>query len=120
MRFGINEPDETYLPVSSKSSAAQRGDRHLAGAAPRAGSKLIEGFETPYGMELLATVHWASTEEPSCSSFEEVLQRVHDWNKRKRQIMAPAHIKLAHDRLVVEGWSKPLGGELNRPNRATN
>jgi hypothetical protein len=37
--IGINEPDETYLPASSKSSAARRADRHLAGAAPRAGSK---------------------------------------------------------------------------------
>ena len=37
--IGINEPDETYLPASSKSSAASRADRHLAGAAPRTGSK---------------------------------------------------------------------------------
>jgi hypothetical protein len=37
--IGIDDPDETYLPASSKSSAARRADRHLAGAAPRAGSK---------------------------------------------------------------------------------
>jgi hypothetical protein len=41
--IGINEPDEPYLPVSSKSSAAKRADRYLAGTAPRPGSKQALG-----------------------------------------------------------------------------
>jgi Protein of unknown function (DUF2924) len=37
--IGINEPDETYLPVPSKSGDAERAHPYLAGAAPRPGSK---------------------------------------------------------------------------------
>jgi hypothetical protein len=37
--IGINESDETYLPISSKSGDAKRADRYLVGAAPRPGSK---------------------------------------------------------------------------------
>jgi hypothetical protein len=35
----------------------------------------VDGFETPYGMELLATVHWTAGEKPG-ASFEEVVQAV--------------------------------------------
>jgi hypothetical protein len=66
-------------------------------------SRLIEGFETPYGMELLATVHWTAGEEPG-ASFEEIVQAVQGWNDRKSQIMPPAHIKAAYDRLIAERW----------------
>ena len=64
---------------------------------------LIEGFETPYGMELLATVHWTAAENPK-ATFDEIVQAVQGWNVRKRQIMPPAHIKSAYDRLVAERW----------------
>ena len=66
-------------------------------------SRLIEGFETPYGMELLATVHWSAAENPK-ATLDEIVQAVQGWNARKRQIMSPAHIKAAHDRLVAEKW----------------
>ncbi|MBR0756539.1 macro domain-containing protein [Bradyrhizobium jicamae] len=65
--------------------------------------RLIEGFETPYGMELLATVHWVAAKEPK-ATFEDVVAGVHSWNARKKQIMPPSHIKAAHDRLVAEKW----------------
>ena len=35
----IIKPDEMYQPVSNKSGAAKRANRHQAGAAPRPGSK---------------------------------------------------------------------------------
>lgn len=66
-------------------------------------AKLIDGFESPYGMELLGTVHWAAGESET-KSFEEVIQRVHAWNARKRELMKPAHIKVAYERLMSEGW----------------
>jgi O-acetyl-ADP-ribose deacetylase (regulator of RNase III) len=66
-------------------------------------SRLIEGFETPYGMELLATVHWASREEPG-ATLDTVIRAVQNWNERKRDIMPPTHIKAAYDRLAAEKW----------------
>ena len=65
--------------------------------------RLIEGFETPYGMELLATVHWTAAEKPK-ATLDEIVQAVHGWNARKRQIMPASHIKSAYDRLIAEGW----------------
>ena len=42
---------------------------------------LIEGFETPYGMELLASVHWVSVHDPSPAvSADEAVIKVHRWN----------------------------------------
>jgi O-acetyl-ADP-ribose deacetylase (regulator of RNase III) len=42
-------------------------------------SKLIHGFETPYGMELLATVHWVAARE-GARSFEEAVLKIYAWN----------------------------------------
>jgi hypothetical protein len=54
-------------------------------------------------MELLATVHWVVEENPG-SDFDKVVRAVHGWNKRKREIMKPAHVKVAYDRLIAEGF----------------
>jgi len=66
-------------------------------------ARLIEGFETPYGMELLATVHWVAVEDIAVGS-EAIVRAVHRWNQRKRRIMKPAHIKAAYERLIAEKW----------------
>lgn len=59
----------------------------------RVGS-LIAGFETPYGMELLATVHWAATKD-GADNLERVIETVHAWNSRKRDLFSARHIELA-------------------------
>src|SRR6266581_695275 len=46
-------------------------------------SDLIHGFETPYGMELLSTVHWVSTREGACKA-DEAVAKTYSWNQRKR------------------------------------
>ncbi|ACF00621.1 Appr-1-p processing domain protein [Rhodopseudomonas palustris TIE-1] len=66
-------------------------------------ARLIDGFETPYGMELLATVHWTANETKT-TDLNRIVEAVHSWNERKRQIMLPANIKSARDRLVTEQW----------------
>lgn len=67
--------------------------------------KLIEGFETPYGMELLATVHWASThvENPPASE-KEATELVHQWSSRKAELFTRRHIQVATQRLQECGW----------------
>ena len=67
-------------------------------------SKLISGFETPYGMELLATVHWAATQSPTPGDFEEVFRRIQNWSERKRDLMGRDHVKAAYGRLASQGW----------------
>ncbi|MEM7134405.1 MAG: macro domain-containing protein [Chloroflexota bacterium] len=63
---------------------------------------LIKGFETSFGMELLATVHWVITREEA-KTVEESITKVHDWNQRKR-MFEPRHIHLARNRLGEAGW----------------
>lgn len=62
---------------------------------------LVEGFETPYGMELLATVHWVVAQEGATE--DDVVTKVHSWNARKRNF-TPRQIKLAYDVLNSKGW----------------
>lgn len=63
------------------------------------------GFETPYGMELLATVHWVAQENPEAATDCEVaIALVHDWSDRKRKIFKPSHIRKAWQRLHEQNW----------------
>lgn len=64
---------------------------------------LIEGFESPYGLELLATVHWVATYE-AATTLDAAVERVHAWSDSKRQRMSREHIALAWDRLQELGW----------------
>ncbi|MBF4359574.1 macro domain-containing protein, partial [Vibrio anguillarum] len=46
-------------------------------------SRLVEGFESPQGLELLATVHWLNRYEQA-KNTEQVIKGVHSWNARKQ------------------------------------
>ncbi|TAL18337.1 Appr-1-p processing protein [bacterium] len=66
---------------------------------------LIEGFETPYGMELLSTVHWVCHESPSIASdLDKVRASIAAWNERKQNLFTPKHIQVALRRLHDVGW----------------
>ena len=65
-------------------------------------SKLITGFETPYGLELLATVHWIAKD--SNSTLEKVISGVKGWNERKSKLMKEFHIEKAYLALKSDAW----------------
>jgi O-acetyl-ADP-ribose deacetylase (regulator of RNase III) len=70
---------------------------------------LIEGFETPYGMELLATVHWVAhyggrQGEAPAVDMDAAIDVVHAWNPRKQNIFKPDHIRAAWMQLAQRGW----------------
>jgi len=66
--------------------------------------RLIEGFESPYGMELLASVHWVARQAGHLDDLDAVTTAIHEWNERKRKIMKPEHVEVAWNRLKTEGW----------------
>lgn len=68
--------------------------------------KLIDGFQSPYGMELLATVHWVASNNLTVQSSNDAIEAVHNWNARKRSLMSPRHIDIAWQRLEQNGWLK--------------
>lgn len=66
---------------------------------------IVRGFETPYGMELLASVHWVSTHSTTpVQDSEQAMRAVHAWNERKRQMFRPEHIRIAWETLRRENW----------------
>lgn len=68
-------------------------------------AKLIEGFETPYGMELLSSVHWlAKYHEPVAQNATIATAQLHAWTDRKRRMFKPAHVQIAWDRLNEMGF----------------
>ncbi len=65
---------------------------------------LIEGFQSSYGMELLASVHWVATHDEHADTMDDALLAVRNWNQRKHALMQPTHVAAAWNRLQTEGW----------------
>ncbi len=64
--------------------------------------KLVEGFETPFGLELLATVHWVATQEQAVN-VEDTVAKVYAWGDRKKRF-SPRQIGIALEALRTKGW----------------
>lgn len=68
-------------------------------------SSLIKGFEDPYGLELLSSVHWVMCHDPKArDSAEATIEAVHAWNERKKNSLKPDHLRSAWQRLKSERW----------------
>ncbi|HLB42552.1 MAG TPA: macro domain-containing protein [Gammaproteobacteria bacterium] len=67
-------------------------------------AELVEGFESPFGLELLSTVHWVMTQD-NVQSIEDVTRFTYGWNDRKRQF-TERQINLAVEVLSNKGWVK--------------
>ncbi|MFT3807175.1 macro domain-containing protein [Arenimonas sp.] len=68
-------------------------------------AELIAGYEDPYGLELLSTVHWVMCHsEGAAESAESAIDAIHSWNERKAIAMKPEHIRGAWARLKSMRW----------------
>ena len=69
-------------------------------------ARLIEGYETPYGLELLSTVHWVALhEKPEARTDpESAVSGVMSWNEHKRKTFTPARVVAAWRRLNDGRW----------------
>ena len=65
-------------------------------------SSLVDGFESPFGLELLTTVHWVAKEHPYATE-KEIIAYTYDWNERKQQF-SRRQICLALRVLAEQGW----------------
>lgn len=68
--------------------------------------RLIDGFASAYGLELLATVHWvlAHDTEARLGDIKKATERVRSWNERKGRLFTEAHVARAVERLESQGW----------------
>ncbi|MDX2034153.1 MAG: macro domain-containing protein [Blastocatellia bacterium] len=99
--------DQPTKQIELKFEAAEQADAFLKNH-PETRTRfdrvanLIAGFETPYGLELLATVHWVARREGAANASD-AIARVYGWNERKRMFQE-RHIQLAWDLLQQKNW----------------
>jgi O-acetyl-ADP-ribose deacetylase (regulator of RNase III) len=86
--------------LSSAAATQRRFDRVVS---------LVEGYETPYGLELLSTVHWVVSRE-GANGKDDVAAAVRRWGHRKKQFTA-RQIALALDHLESRDWLLEVGHE---------
>lgn len=67
-------------------------------------ARLIEGFETPYGLELLASIHWLVDQEQAAADPASAFSKLRAWTPRKAHLFRQTHVQKAWDRLEGEGW----------------
>jgi hypothetical protein len=53
-------------------------------------TEVIRGFETPYGLELLSTVH-CTVKHENKKEESEIIEAIQEWNKRKLNLFLPHH-----------------------------
>jgi len=93
--------EEASAFIAEHSETRHRFDRVAA---------LVEGFESPFGLELLSTVHWVMRNKP-VRSLPDVVTQTHAWNERKRQF-TPRQIGIAADVLTRQGWVEPVADRV--------
>ena len=97
---GGDAPDKLLEIVPG---AAQEAERFLA-SHPESHerfervSKLVSGFESPFGLELLATTHWVMTYE-AADTPDAITEKVYQWNTGKHKF-TPRQIRIASEVLA--------------------
>ncbi|RZD78738.1 Appr-1-p processing protein [Streptomyces albidoflavus] len=64
---------------------------------------LIDGFASPYGLELLCTTHWAAHNREEKEKFPSTVEAVQAWSRRKAETFTTHHIEVACKQLEASG-----------------
>lgn len=75
-------------------------------------TRLIEGFESTYALEILATVDYILAEQPGIDE-EAVLAKAQEWSSRKTRLLQPEFVRVATERLKMY-QDKALANPLSR------
>ena len=105
-RDGGDDPHKelNIAPGAVKDAAAFLDDHADVKGRLEKVSDLVDGFESSFGLELLATVHWVAANHPSAGE-DEIIGRIYGWNPRKRQV-SRRQIGIALRTLADKGWLK--------------
>jgi O-acetyl-ADP-ribose deacetylase (regulator of RNase III) len=107
---GKNSPE---TPITPKPEAVYLANKYLLEEPDTLAHlnrvmQLIEGFETPYGLEVLASTHWIATRELNEDPTPDaVVAGVRAWSTRKARVLRSEHIETAFERLSEQGWVSP-------------
>ena len=92
---GAHEEAARFLASDTYRSTRERLDRVTS---------LIEGFESPFGLELLSSSHWLLHHE--AVPREQLVKAMRAWNEHKR-VFTPRQIGIAASRLQEQRWLDP-------------
>lgn len=106
---GRNKP---ATPLELKPGAIKEADRFASSKLAMQErldrvASLIENFESPFGMELLSSVHWLAKhglERTPARNAEEAYDQLKSWNPRKAREFRKDHVVLAWLRLAEQNW----------------
>jgi len=103
-RDGGDQPDKELTIVPGAVAEAEATLKHEGKTHAHFSNvaNLVNGFETPYGLELLATVHWVATRE-GADTAENAFAGVREWNDRKK-VFTERQVAIAFERLKSKGW----------------
>ncbi len=101
---GGDAPDKPLelVPGALTEAAGVLEEQHATRARFDRVAELVDGFETPSGLELLATVHWLATRE-QLDEPAALTERIHAWNEHERGFTV-RQVAIALDRLRSSGW----------------
>lgn len=102
---GGDAPDKQLflVPGAIEDATAFLGQHDATRARFDRVSDLVKGFESPFGLELLSTVHWLVSHD-NVSTLSELVERTYAWNERKRKF-TPRQIGIAAEVLAKKGWT---------------
>ena len=106
---GGNEPDKQIelVPGAVEDANSFLRDNPDTRTKLNRVSELVEGFETPFGLELLTSVHWVVTRE-NAADMDEAQSKVYDWNEGKKRF-SQRQIAIAYQALAGNGWLADAG-----------
>jgi len=101
---GGDEPDKQLqlVPGALEDAISFLENKATTQARFKRVSDLVEGFESPFGLELLSTVHWIVDNEKS-QTIDDVVAKTYAWNERKKQF-SKRQIILAINMLSQKDW----------------
>ncbi len=101
---GGDAPDKTLelVPGAAEDARKVLAERQEARRRFERVANLVEGFESPAGLELLATVHWVMTREHAATDLE-VVMLTYAWADRKKQF-SQRQLLLTRQVLSERGW----------------
>ena len=86
--------EEAEQTLESADETRERIDRVL---------DLAAGFESAYGLELLATVHWLATQDVTVDD-DALTEKVWEWSPRKARMFTADHVRTALEALRRQDW----------------
>jgi O-acetyl-ADP-ribose deacetylase (regulator of RNase III) len=108
---GVDNPDKPLelVPGAMKDAEAFLESNPGTGVRLDKVVDLVEGFESSFGLELLATVHWVGIERPN-ATVEEIINKTYAWGSQKQQF-SERQIHIAFEVLTSKGWlnNTPVG-----------